>query len=94
MWRVVCSTHQVKVSSAVFFRRKHSSECKQNVSTCELQWLLHCSRRETLASEDWAADRTRILSMVDGLLDTCSVKLFSFDLHEEVAHRAPLVSVR
>ena len=33
---VVRSMHQVKVSSAVFFFSwKHSSECKQNVSTCE-----------------------------------------------------------
>ena len=33
---VVRSMHQVKVSSAVFFFPwKHSSECKQNVSTCE-----------------------------------------------------------
>ena len=30
---------------------------------------------------------------VDRLLDTCSVKLFSFDLHGEEIHRAPLSEV-
>ena len=40
----------------------HSSECKQNVSTCELQWVLQCSRRETLAFEGWWVGRIRILS--------------------------------
>ena len=59
------------------------------MSTCELQWFLRCFEREILASEDWAADRARILSMVDGLLENCSVKLFSCDLHGEEIHYAP-----
>ena len=29
-----------------FFSWKRSSECKQNVSTCELQWVVRCWRHE------------------------------------------------
>ena len=41
--------------------------------------------------EGWAVGGTRILSMVDRLLEICSVKLFSFALHGGEIHNAPFV---
>ena len=47
--------------------------------------------REILAFEGWPVSGARILSMVDRLLENCSVKLFSYDLHGEEIHYAPKV---